>query len=178
MNWFLIGFPLALIFSNIALYKLHHKKIGLKDREAGLTYALSLPTRLFSRAKYLFYLIAICHVTINPLFLNTAPPGPVRLVIGVLMGLLSILLLYASLKAIGANYAPCYTGHLPKELVSSGPYRFFSHPIYLSNVLLYLSFATISFGCIITVLLLALCGFYYFTIRDENKALNAHFSKT
>ncbi len=180
MNWFLIGFPLALIVANIALYKLHHKRIGPSDAgDAGdrSTYALSRPTRLFAQAKYIMYIATATHVVVNPLWLNPGAPGTFRLIFGALLGIVSVLLLHASLKALGANYAPCHTGVLPKELVKSGPYRFFSHPIYLSQMLQNLSFAVLSFGYLIVAVLLISCCMYYFTIRDENRALGAHFTK-
>jgi protein-S-isoprenylcysteine O-methyltransferase Ste14 len=177
MNWFLIGFPLSLIAANIVLYKLHHKEIGLSSATDRPTYVLSLPTRLFAQAKYIMYFACAAHVIANPLWLNPGSPGPLRLIAGILTGILSLLLLAASLRALGANYAPCHSGVLPKELVKNGPYRFCSHPIYLSNVLLYLSFALLSFGYLIVALLLTLCCMYYFAIRDENRALHAHFTK-
>jgi protein-S-isoprenylcysteine O-methyltransferase Ste14 len=45
--------------------------------------------------------------------------------------------LYAvSLKHLGENYSPCYDAHLPRELVTSGPYRIVRHPMYLAKLMI------------------------------------------
>lgn len=43
--------------------------------------------------------------------------------------------LYAwALTHLGENYSPCYDSHLPTTLVSTGPYRWVRHPMYLAKL--------------------------------------------
>ena len=56
-----------------------------------------------------------------------------------LMGLLltsaATLLYFKSLNHLGQNYSPCFDSHVPLEMISSGPYRFTRHPMYLAKLL-------------------------------------------
>jgi len=56
-----------------------------------------------------------------------------------LMGLLltsaATLLYFKSLNHLGRNYSPCFDSHVPLEMISSGPYRFTRHPMYLAKLL-------------------------------------------
>jgi protein-S-isoprenylcysteine O-methyltransferase Ste14 len=39
----------------------------------------------------------------------------------------------SSVRALGSQYSPCFDLRIPTERIVSGPYRYLSHPIYVSN---------------------------------------------
>lgn len=41
-----------------------------------------------------------------------------------------------ALRHLGDHYSPCYDTHLPTTLVSTGPYRWVRHPMYLAKLLI------------------------------------------
>lgn len=43
--------------------------------------------------------------------------------------------LAGSLTHLGRNYSPCFDSHVPFELISSGPYKFTRHPMYLAKLI-------------------------------------------
>lgn len=47
----------------------------------------------------------------------------------------SLLLMLAALRHLGESYSPCYDSHLPKVVVTSGPYSSIRHPMYLAKFL-------------------------------------------
>jgi protein-S-isoprenylcysteine O-methyltransferase Ste14 len=49
-----------------------------------------------------------------------------------------------SLRHLAANYSPCYDSHLPHELVTTGPYKYIRHPMYLAKILVGLATLLIS----------------------------------
>ena len=56
--------------------------------------------------------------------------------VGLLLTIAATLLYFKSLKHLGRNYSPCFDSHVPLEIVSSGPYRFTRHPMYLAKLLI------------------------------------------
>jgi len=40
-----------------------------------------------------------------------------------------------ALRHLGDNYSPCYDSHQPHALVTTGPYAFIRHPMYLAKLL-------------------------------------------
>lgn len=60
--------------------------------------------------------------------------NPTRLV-GMVLVSLATVLYFRSLDYLGRNYSPCFDSHVPLELISSGPYKFTRHPMYLAKLL-------------------------------------------
>jgi protein-S-isoprenylcysteine O-methyltransferase Ste14 len=55
--------------------------------------------------------------------------------LGLLLTSAATLLYFKSLNHLGLNYSPCFDSHVPLEMISSGPYRFTRHPMYLAKLL-------------------------------------------
>ena len=56
--------------------------------------------------------------------------------VGLLLTIAATILYFKSLNHLGQNYSPCFDSHVPLEIVSSGPYRFTRHPMYLAKLLI------------------------------------------
>ena len=56
-------------------------------------------------------------------------------VVGLLLISYATILYFKSLSYLGRNYSPCFDSHLPLELISSGPYKFTRHPMYLAKLI-------------------------------------------
>ena len=54
---------------------------------------------------------------------------------GVVVLVAATLLYVKSMKSLGENYSPCFDSHLPRRIVTHGPYRYVRHPLYLANIL-------------------------------------------
>ena len=55
--------------------------------------------------------------------------------LGLLLTSAATLLYFKSLNHLGQNYSPCFDSHVPLEIISSGPYRFTRHPMYMAKLL-------------------------------------------
>ena len=55
--------------------------------------------------------------------------------VGLLLTSAATLLYFKALHHLGQNYSPCFDSHVPLEMISSGPYRFTRHPMYLAKLL-------------------------------------------
>ena len=55
--------------------------------------------------------------------------------IGLLLTSAATVLYFKSLNHLGRNYSPCFDSHVPLEMITSGPYRFTRHPMYLAKLL-------------------------------------------
>jgi len=158
----------ALVLGQLAVYCIH--RLGRGRAWSGPRYRVSLPTRLFRWAKAPLYLTVVLHLVLDVL-MSDPGPAPRALFLALSIGAAALLLLHRSLTALGANFAPCDRGVLPRELVRAGPYRWLSHPIYVANLLLVTAVAVASPGPLIVATGAALAVFYAFASRDESRAL-------
>jgi len=55
--------------------------------------------------------------------------------VGLILISLATILYLKSLSYLGRNYSPCFDSHIPYELISSGPYKFTRHPMYLAKLM-------------------------------------------
>lgn len=94
-----------------------------------------------------------------------------------LMGLLltsaATLLYFKSLNHLGQNYSPCFDSHVPLEMISSGPYRFTRHPMYLAKLLVAVGNLVLSGSLWFVLMLLYLALETARTILNEEKYLAA-----
>lgn len=168
---------LAIWAANFGLYFALRGRIAKQQVERP-RYALSWPTRLYRPLKGPLYLSSLLHIVIQPFFHYQLGYAAARIAVGSLLGVGGLLLLMASLKALGENFMPCYDGVLPKRRVAEGPYRFFKHPIYMANIMQFGAAIVLLPGPIIIVVFALLVWIYAYTIRDENRSLNAYFPST
>lgn len=139
--------------------------------ETDPTYAKSAFTRSF---RYLLPALYFAILADFPLALYLLEVGPVprwQLGAGFAVGMVSLALLAWSLESLGANFACCFAGRLPRKVVRRGPYRFMAHPIYLANFLLLLAFHVILFNWLLLALSLSLMAFYVRSMVEEERAL-------
>lgn len=163
------------LLANILLYKRHHRKYGTyrSGCERRIPYRVARATLWFRYVKYLLYLAAFVYILFNPGVPRSlkAGPGVATIGVGTLLGASGIVLLYASLEALGDNYAPCDKGLLPYERVSSGPYKYLTHPMYLANILQLAGAAFLKFGPLIVAIAVVYASFIAFIAREERAAL-------
>ncbi len=159
--------------ANQVTYKLHyHKELETKANQRPV-YETSDATRLFKTAVKFLYVLVLVRISATPFM--EIPIERTNLILGSVLCSCAIFLLSKSLKALGHNYAPCHAGILPESRIKAGPYRFFAHPIYISNLVL-LAGVWIAIGGFLLGPIWVIFGvFYAISIRDEEKAFKKHF---
>jgi protein-S-isoprenylcysteine O-methyltransferase Ste14 len=66
----------------------------------------------------------------------------------------------SAVRALGSQYSPCFDLRAPTKRVTTGPYRYVSHPIYISNSVI-LGGVFISSGSLWVLLALVVIAIYY-----------------
>ena len=138
---------------------------------------VSFPTRLYRYLKIPVYLLALLHIPVQLFVYKNQTYYLLQIIIGSAVGLTGILLLYTGLKFLGNSFMPCYSGILPEQSVTDGPYKYCKHPIYYSNIIQLIAVMILAPGPIVFIIFGIILWIYYFTIKDENRYLNQHFSK-
>ena len=159
--------------ANQITYKLHFRKALQSEVNQRPVYETSEATKLFKTAVKFLYVLVLVRIIATP-FLEISIERA-NLILGSILCACGIILLSKSLKALGSNYAPCHAGVLPKERVRSGPYRFFAHPIYISNLILLAGVWIALGGFLLGPVWVIFAVFYAISIRDEEKAFKKHF---
>ena len=158
---------------NQVTYKLHYRKELQTEAKQRPVYETSEATKTFKTAVKFLYVLVLVRIIATP-FLDIPVDRP-NLILGSILGSCALLLLSRSLKELGKNYAPCHAGILPEERIKTGPYKFFAHPIYISNLVL-LAGVWIAIGGFLLGPIWVIFGiFYAISIRDEEKAFKKHF---
>jgi protein-S-isoprenylcysteine O-methyltransferase Ste14 len=137
-------------------------------------YETSAMTRLFRPALFVIYLVGLADFPVA-LYLQDIVPTPPTFAVGMALGGLALALLAWSLASLGENFSDCSDGRVPLEYVKHGPYRFLSHPIYVSNVLLLSACTLVLFNVVLVAVTVFTTLFYVRSARDETKALRARF---
>ncbi len=160
---------------NQVTYKLHYRKDLQAQANQRALYKTSEATKTFKTAVKFLYLLVLVRIIATP-FLDIPIERP-NLILGSVLGSCALLLLSRSLRELGSNYAPCHAGILPNERINTGPYKFFAHPIYISNLVL-LAGIWIAIGGFLLGPIWVIFGiFYAISIRDEEKAFKDHFQQ-
>jgi len=134
-------------------------------------YAISRATRLFGLALIPVYIAVLGDFPIAFYVFHQPPPAPAVYALAMALGVSSLVLLATSLRALGDNFSACTDGRLPLKIVDHGPYRFLSHPIYVSNVLLLVSCTVMLFSWVLVAATLVTASFYLRSAMDEARAL-------
>lgn len=90
---------------------------------------------------------------------------------GVLLISVATVLYLESLGCLGRNYSPCFDSHVPFELISSGPYRFTRHPMYLAKLMVVIGNFVLSGSLWFVVMFLYLLAETIRTIIKEERYL-------
>lgn len=92
---------------------------------------------------------------------------------GLLVSVAGAVLFELAIRALGSHYSPCFDLRIPASRVTRGPYRWLSHPIYASNLTIFLgvfiacsSLWVLLVGCIVGV-------FYLRSARTERRLLKS-----
>ena len=96
--------------------------------------------------------------------------------LGVAISSIAITLFISSKISLGKNYSPCYDQRKPKNITSSGLYKYVRHPIYTSNVLLLVGTFIISGSYLMIINILILSLFYAISAYREEKYLINNFT--
>jgi protein-S-isoprenylcysteine O-methyltransferase Ste14 len=134
---FLLGLSISIYFRSRA-ERASDEKISLKDEGLAITIAL--------RVGGLCVWLGVFAYMINPAWMSWARidlPDWLRWV-GVGMGVFSDLLAYWTFSNLGNNVTPTVVTRSTATLVTSGPYRWVRHPLYLMGLIAYLGFALLS----------------------------------
>ena len=96
--------------------------------------------------------------------------------IGISISTIAISFFISSKITLGKNYSPCYDQRKPKNITSSGLYKYVRHPIYSSNILLLIGTFMISGSYLMLVNIFILSFFYTISAYREEKYLITNFN--
>ena len=96
--------------------------------------------------------------------------------IGITISSIAIALFISSKITLGKNYSPCYDQRKPKNITSSGLYKYVRHPIYSSNLLLLVGTFIISGSYLMLINIIILSLFYVISAYREEKYLINNFT--
>lgn len=165
---------LALVATQLWLYRRQRLRHPAGEAEPRDAYATSWPTRLFTWIKVPFYVLVSAALALGP-WLRAEGPSVLQASLGVVLAIGGLGLFHGAMQALGRNFAPCDRAAMPFERVRSGPYRYFEHPMYSGNLLLFAGLGVANGSGPILVCTALLAVFYVFSIRDENRALEARW---
>ena len=83
----------------------------------------------------LMNVITLASFWAGPNVLLLSVPSDTSRVAGLAVLVAATLLHWKSMDTLGGNYSPCFDPHVPRCVVTRGPYRYVRHPIYLANIL-------------------------------------------
>ena len=96
--------------------------------------------------------------------------------IGISISTIAISFFISSKITLGMFYSPCYDQRKPKNITSSGLYKYVRHPIYSSNILLLIGTFVISGSYLMLINISMLSFFYTISAYREEKYLINNFN--
>lgn len=161
---FVAGAAISISFRQAA-ERASAEKISLKEEGLLITIAL--------RFSGLVVWVAVFAYMINPAWMNWSRfelPTAVRWV-GVVMGFLSVLLAYWTFRNLGKNVTPTVVTRANHSLVTSGPYRWIRHPLYVMGLIAYLGFAFLAENWFIAIMAVVVFVVIALRVRKEETRL-------
>jgi protein-S-isoprenylcysteine O-methyltransferase Ste14 len=107
----------------------------------------------------------------STIFLNDYIPNIIRIIIGIACLILSGYLVKSSHDAIFGE------AQETAGVIQKGPYKIIRHPMYLSEILLYLGLLSFSISIAGVVVWIIAVGFFYYICRYEEQLLLQRFDK-
>ncbi len=138
---------------------------------------ISKMTKLIYFFQNYYGIIALLYFTYFCFWATGTTFSQLGLTIGITLSVLGLMLQAWSLRHLNENFSPCHEAKVPEKRIASGPYQYVSHPIYLSNFIQFIGLYIANNSYFFLTAILVQIVFYYFSMRDENKALDAKFGK-
>lgn len=95
--------------------------------------------------------------------------SPALVVIGGVVALAGTVLFSKAVNALADSYSPCFDMRMPRNVVTTGPYRFVRHPIYVANALVGLGILLMSMSLVVAVSVAAVCVYYTLAAKSEER---------
>jgi protein-S-isoprenylcysteine O-methyltransferase Ste14 len=108
----------------------------------------------------------------HPLTLPLATPSVGLQAAGLMVSMIGLGLFVAAKLELGHSYSPCFDSLVPKDLVSSGVYRWIRHPIYTGNLVLILGIVLMSQSAWVIMNWVMLLSFYWRAAQTEESTLS------
>lgn len=99
--------------------------------------------------------------------------SPALRVAGIVISLCGLFLFEWSVNSLGAHYSPCFDLRMPSSLVTSGPYKYFRHPMYLAICIVIAGVFMSSGSFWILGSLIIVAGYYWRSARQETLAIHS-----
>jgi len=161
------------VISFISLY-LYDSDDRYTDRNKN-NFSMSL-FRLISKFIHITTVIIVCDSLFIDNFLGLEFHDNILFTyIGIAVSSIAIALFISSKITLGKNYSPCYDQRKPKNITSSGLYKYVRHPIYSSNLLLLFGTFIISGSYLMFINIIILSLFYIISAYREEKYLINNF---
>ncbi len=172
IQYFLSVFYLVIFFSSFLLYRAPPNLSGKKRSEY-------LTGNFFARFKLIYKYIQFSTLVacVSSVFSSNILLGKIfnfnqyTIVGGVIVCTIGITLFIYSKLTLGNEYSHCFDAHVPIRIISTGPYKYLRHPIYLANCILMLGLFCLSGSIIVLLNFLIVATYYIISAEQEEREL-------
>ena len=155
-NIIIIMFIVAVSSISLYLYEIDNRYYKRKSNLISISIF-----KIISKVIHFTTIVIVCDSILIENFLNLEfHDNPLFTNIGISVSSIAISLFISSKIALGNNYSPCYDQRKPKNITSSGLYKYVRHPIYSSNILLLIGALLIS-GSYLMLINIFIISFFY-----------------
>ena len=131
-NIIIIMFIFVISSISLYLYEIDNRYYNRKSNLISISIF-----KIISKVIHFTTIVIVCDSILMENFLNLEfHDNPLFTNIGISVSSIAISLFISSKIALGNNYSPCYDQRKPKNITSSGLYKYVRHPIYSSNIAL------------------------------------------
>ena len=171
-NIIIIMFIVAVSSISLYLYEIDNRYYKRKSNLISISIF-----KIISKVIHFTTIIIVCDSILIENFLNLEfHDNPLFTNIGISVSSIAISLFISSKITLGNNYSPCYDQRKPKNITSSGLYKYVRHPIYSSNILLLIGALLISGSYLMLINIFIISFFYVLSAYREEKYLINNFS--